>query len=298
MDFTHPGELAAMATAVLWTGSAVFFETAGRRIGSLNVNLLRLLLASGFLAVQGLVVHGRALPLDAPLEAWGWLSLSSLAGFVIGDLCLFRALVVIGARLSMLIMALAPLMTSLFGWAALGETLSGTQFLGMMVTLAGIAWAVLETGNGDGLTGPGKWKGVALALLGAAGQAGGLVLSKLGLADWHDPFAAAQIRVLTGVAGFTLILTAIHWWPKFALALKDRRGVAFTTAGAIVGPFLGVSMSLLAVQLTQAGVASTIMATTPVLILPVVIFVKRERVSPRAAFGAVMAVAGVAVLFW
>ena len=296
MTLSHPGELAAMATAVLWAGSAVSFESAGRRIGSLPVNLIRLALASVFLALWGLIVHGRPLPLDAPPEAVGWLAASAVAGFVIGDLCLFQALVLIGTRLSMLVMALAPPIAAMIGWAALGESLSALQAGGMAVTLAGVAWAVLEVRPGSAVPRRDRVRGVALGLLGAVGQASGLVLSKFGMELWDDPFGAAQVRAIVGVAGFSVVFAFVGWG-RVGRALRDARGLAWTAVGSVFGPFLGVAMSLLAVRLTHVGVASTIMATTPVLVIPVVVLLGRERVSPRAVGAAVLAVAGVAMLF-
>jgi drug/metabolite transporter (DMT)-like permease len=296
--WSHPGEIAAVATAFLWTGSAVSFEIAGRRVGSLNVNLLRLVLACAFFALQGLAFHGRLLPLDADPSAWLWFSASALAGFVIGDLALFRALVLIGARLAMLLMALSPPLTALLSWVALGEDLTAVQVAGMALTLGGIAWAVLETPtDGRVVAGRGRWLGVLLGVAGAAGQAVGLVMSKVGTRTLDDPFAAAQIRALTGLAGFAVIFTLARQWSGVAGALKDRRGMGILAIGAICGPFLGVSMSLLAVRLTATGVASTIMSTTPILVIPAVVVLHRERVSVRAVGGALLAVVGVAMLF-
>jgi drug/metabolite transporter (DMT)-like permease len=137
---------------------------------------------------------------------------------------------------------------------------------------------------------------VLLGLGGALGQAVGLVLSKFGMRD-YDPFAATQIRVLAGSLGFALVFSVVGVWPRVAQALRDRRAMLHTSLGAIFGPTLGVSLSLLAVQYANTGVASTIMALTPVLILPAAVLSRRERISPRAVLGALIAFGGVAVLF-
>ncbi|HOX45669.1 MAG TPA: DMT family transporter [Myxococcota bacterium] len=292
------GELAALGTATCWTVTALAFEAAGRRVGSLAVNLLRLALAAGIYSLFGLANRGLALPTDASAHAWLWLSLSGLVGFTLGDLCLFRALVLVGARLSMLIMALVPPLTALLGWVFLGEALTWLDGLGMLLTLVGVGWVVLERRPPDprGADPRARWSGLALALGGAAGQAVGLVLSKHGMGE-YDAFAASHIRVLAGLGGFVLLFTACGLWGRLRPAFKDRRAMAQLGLGALFGPFLGVSLSLLAVQHTQAGVAATLMALVPVLVIPAAWLLRREPVTLRALAGACIAVAGSAFLF-
>jgi drug/metabolite transporter (DMT)-like permease len=317
------GELAALATAGCWVITALSFEAAGKRIGSLSLNLIRLTMAMVPLCLWGLVSRGHALPLDAAPSAWAWLSLSGLVGFTLGDLCLFRAFVLIGPRLATLIMASVPVWTSLFGFVFLDERLHGRELLGISLTVAGIAWAVSqrqappraasaqnqqppaaatqtssETSSETGSK-VSRWRfassGIALAVAGALGQAVGLVLSKHGMAD-YDPFAATQIRVLAGIAGFGVVITLWRWWPRVREAVRDTKAMGPTALGAVFGPFLGVGLSLLAVQLAPTGVASSMMATTPILMLPVS-WIRGEKFGWAGALGAVIAVAGVAVLF-
>lgn len=297
MTFSHPGEVAALATAMCWTVTALAFEFAGKRIGSLTVNLIRLALGFVFLTVMVTIRRGIVFPIDASPGAWAWLGISGLIGFAFGDLCLFRAFVMIGSRLSLLLMSLVPPMTAIIGWLVLRESLTLEEWVGMALTVSGVAWVVLEkTPDPDGSKAKGLWIGVLLGLGGALGQALGLVLSKLGMGD-YDPFAANQIRILAGILGFCVIFTALRWWPRLVEAVTHREAMSRTALGALFGPFLGVSLSLVAVQHTSAGVASTIMALPPVMILPITIFAHRERVSARSAAGALLAFAGTAVLF-
>jgi drug/metabolite transporter (DMT)-like permease len=293
------GEVAALATAFFWAGSAVAFEAASKRVGSVPVNLLRLVVAFVLLAAFGLLFHGRALPLEAPPDAWLWLSLSGLVGFTLGDLCLFRSFVLVGARRSLLLMCLAPPMTAILGYLFLGEGLSATKLFGMALTVGGVAWTVLE-GHRDPDTRSSEGRhrawGIVLAVGGALGQAGGLILSKQGMVDFAEPFGAAQIRVLAGALGFAVAFTFAGVWPRVATATKDLRALALLGAGAVCGPFIGVSLSLLAVHNTEAGVASAIMSVTPILMLPVDHF-RGQHVSMRAVAGTLLAVGGVVVLF-
>lgn len=297
MSFPYAGEMAALGTAGCWTVTSMAFEAAGKRIGSLALNGIRLALAVLLLTGWCWVERGQPLPLDASGHAWFWLSLSGVIGFAFGDLCLFKAFVEIGARLSMLMMSLVPPITALGAFLIMGEHLAGLEWLGMGLTIAGVSWVVLERRKGkSGLPSRPPLKGILLGLGGAAGQALGLVLSKYGMGD-YDPFAATWIRVLAGLVSFVLIYCAIGWWPKVITALRHRSGMAFAGLGAFFGPFLGVSLSLVAVQLTHTGVAATLMALVPVLILAPAHFIAKEHVSLRAVAGAVLAVAGSAMLF-
>jgi drug/metabolite transporter (DMT)-like permease len=300
------GQLAALGTAGCWAVSALAFAAAGRRVGVLPLNLIRLVMALGFLIMAAWVLRGLPLPLDASPRAWGWLAVSGLVGFLFGDLCLFRSYVLIGPRLASLMMSLAPLLTALIGWRVLGELLSGRDALGMALTVGGIAWAVLDErdpapslAEAAPAATPASRRlaaGLALGFLGALGQAGGLVLSKLGMGG-YDAVAATQVRVIAAIAGYALFVAAARGWPRVASALRDRRALAFTAVGAFFGPFLGVSLSLFAVRHTVSGVAASIMALQPVLIIPLVVLLHRERVGIGGIAGALVAVAGVALLF-
>ena len=295
--------MAALGAAGLWAFTALSIDQAARRIGSLTVNLIRLVQAFCFLCLVSWIVRGVPLPVDASRHAWGWLALSGLVGFVFGDLCLYRSYLVIGPRLSTLMMSLVPLLTTIIGWLALGEVLSPRQMFGMFLTVGGIGWAVLERSKSwtalpaTPTDRPGvPLSGLALAFGGALGQSGGLVLSKIGIGE-YNAFAATQIRVLAGITGYTLMFFVLRWWPNVRTGLRDRRALGFSALGAFFGPCLAVSLSLIAIHSTLAGVAASIMALTPVLIIPLVVLLRREHVGVGGVLGALVAVSGVALLF-
>ncbi|MCY2926935.1 MAG: DMT family transporter [Planctomycetota bacterium] len=293
---SHAGELAAGATAFMWVASAVAFARAGKDIGSLTVNVLRMAMAGVLYCLLGTAM-GRPLPLDAPAAAWGPLAASGLLGFFLGDLCLFEAYVLIGPRRSLLILALVPAISAILAMPALGETLTIRQWLAMGVTLAGVAWVILERRQADdALPHRHRVLGVILAILAAFAQAGGTVLSKIGMRCGYDPLGASHIRMLTGLAAFLVLITVLGRWGDVAAACRRRKPMLQVALGATTGPFLGVWLNLIALSLAAVGVVNTIIATNPVLILPAAILLDRERVSPRAWAGAVVAVAGVAWL--
>jgi drug/metabolite transporter (DMT)-like permease len=300
---SHIGEVAAILTAVFWTVTALSFEAASKRIGSLAVNLFRLLVGFVFLCIFTYFYRGFLFPVDAGRDTWLWLLLSGLVGFVFGDLCLFQAFVVIGARISMLIMALAPPITVLISWIILGETMTLWNFAGMAVTMTGIAIVVLtRDARGDNIRNivPLKFNfplwGLLLAFGGAVGQSLGLVLSKYGMKG-YDPFASSQIRVLAGIFGFSVIVTMMRQWKDLGAAVKLRKPMIQLSTGAFFGPFLGVSFSLLAVQHANMGVAATLMSIVPIMIIPPSMLLNKEKVTAKEIIGAIVAVTGVAMLF-
>ena len=298
----HTGEIAALMTAVFWTVTALSFEAASKRIGSLAVNILRLAVGFIILSIFNWIWRGYLLPADASARTWFYLVLSGLVGFAFGDLCLFQAFVVIGARISMLLMALSPPITALIGWIILGETLTLQSWLGMALTFAGIALVVLkrEDTPRNGLIKKVKFSyplwGILLGLGGAVGQGAGLVLSKLGMGD-YNAFASSQIRVLAGIIGFAVLFTFLGSWKNVARGFKNPKALFQLSTGAFFGPFLWVSFSLISVQHTSTGIASTIMSIVPILIIPPSIILFREKVTIKEVAGAFLAVGGVALFF-
>jgi drug/metabolite transporter (DMT)-like permease len=287
-ELSHAGELAALGTALCWTVTVTAFEAAARRIGSIPVNVIRLFQGLLMLSAFTLLTRGNPLPLDAPGRVWLWLSLSGMVGFVLGDVFLFRAFVLIGSRMTMLVYALVPPMTAVLGlrdWA------------GMAVTIAGISMVILTRGErgrrGIRLSQP--LTGILFAFLGAVGQASGLVLSKYGVGS-YDAFGATQIRILAAFVLFCTAFVSRGFRRRIAAGLGDRRALTVIALGAFFGPFIGVSLSLVAIKHVETGIASTIMALVPVFLIVPAVALYRQRIRPREVMGALVAVAGVALL--
>lgn len=297
----HAGELAALSTAFCWTITALTFSQAARKLGALTMNLIRLVFAFFFLGVLGLITRGQFLPLDASLHNWIWLGVSGLVGLVFGDFCLFSSYLYIPARIAALIMALAPPIAAFTGWLLFGETLTMLHLTGMALTLSGIALVVLQrpdsqTENPSNNRFKHSGKGIWLAIGGAVGQGVGLVLSKFGM-NSYDAFAATHIRIMAGIVGFSVLFTLLNNWVNVRPALANKSGMRDVFIGSIFGPFLGISLSLLSVQYTSSGVASTIMAIVPVLIILPAVLIYKERVTWMEILGALISVAGVGIMF-
>jgi drug/metabolite transporter (DMT)-like permease len=293
----HIGEFAALGVAVVWTITAMAFEQASNKIGSLNVNLLRLPIAFLLLCFFTFLTRGHALPADATSHHWFWLTLSGLVGYVIGDLFLFKAFTYIGSRFSMLLMTIVPPVAAFISWIVFHESLTIYSFLGMVLTLGGIALAV--NSHKDKATNQFSKKsilGIIFAVGGALGQAGGLILSKVGMQN-YNPFASSQIRIIAGIIGFTLIIIFMGRLKGLLPALKNKSGMKALFIGAFFGPFIGVSLSLFSIQHTNAGIASTIMSIVPILIIIPSVYMFKQKVTFAEVVGAILSVAGVALFF-
>ena len=289
---SHIGEIASILTAVCWTLSALFFQSAGAKVGSLSVNIIRIFLGILFLGVTTFFTRGMFFPMDATPYNWFWLGLSGVVGFFLGDLFLFKSYTLIGSRTSQLIMSLAPMITAIIGWLFLSEILPVKSILGIIVSISGIMIAV--AGKKLKLNIP--LKGFLYALGGALGQAVGLVLSKKGMGD-YDAIAATQIRAIFGFVCFFLLVTFLKRWRRVSLAVKDRTSMKSITLGAVFGPFVGVTLSLYAVQHTHTGIAATLMALVPIFIIVPSAIMFNEKITARQVIGAVISIAGASIFF-
>ena len=307
------GELISLGVACSWTVTALFAEIGSKRLGSLQLNVLRMLLSLVMLGTTLWYFTGSPVPVYAGGKAWFWLSLSGFVGYLLGDYCLFNSYVIIGSRFGQLFMTLAPPTAAIAGWIVLGEKMQLQGVLGMLVTLSGIGISVLNRGGSDG---KGKFslklplKGVLFGIGAGIGQGIGLVLSKVGMNFYEAaipatetdvanmlPFASTFFRAVTGALGFLGVMIFQKKLGTLAVAVKDRKGMNAAFWATFTGPFIGVSLSLMAVRYTEAGIASTLMALTPVFILWPAHIIFGQKVTLKEVIGAVISVAGVSLFF-
>lgn len=262
----YTGEIAALATAFFFAMTALIFTSTGRSVGSQVTNRMRLLIALIYLVALNIVLFQEPLPFSADASHWVWLGLSGIIGLSLGDAFLFQSYVSVGPRLGSLLLSLAPIFGSIIAWIFLDEILSVLQITGIVLALAGIAWVVLAHEEPPGTPDGNTRRGVVFGMLAALGQATGLIFSKQGMSGNFPPLQANAIRMLAAV---------IFIWAWAALegrarsTIDDVRGkpriIGLLALGAFVGPVLGVSSSLFAIQHAEIGVASTLMVSTPVL---------------------------------
>ena len=290
------GELSALLTALLWSGTSIAFTEASIRVGSVTVNMTRLILALVYLLITILLMGGT--PHLSGTQVLN-LSISGLIGLVFGDTYLFKAYQHIGARISMLMMSLAPPISAVLAYFVLGETVSLLGILGILITITGIALVVLTRKENPTSDYKISKVGIFYAFLGAVGQAAGLIFAKLAFNEGEiDGFTATFIRIFaSALVMYPVLLLANVYRPPIKTYLKNKKAFVFTVVGSIIGPYLGITFSLIAIKYTKIGIAATLMATVPIIMLPLVRYYYKEKLSASSVIGAVLAVAGIAILF-
>lgn len=324
------GETIALFVAVSWTITALFAEVASKRIGSLPLNVIRMVFSLCLLAITLWLTMGAPYPRFADSSTWFWLMFSGLVGYVIGDYCLFRGYILIGSRFGQLFMTLSAPTAAIMGFLTLGERMGWMAILGMCVTLVGIGMSVLSKQSSaesheSSLQLKLPLKGILFATGAGLGQGVGLVLSKIGLEHYSQaltaqsltmdyvptdaclalplyltiPFAATMIRAVIGLAGFSIAQLAFtqQGFSTLKKAFCDKTSVLCALASTTFGPFVGVSLSLMATQYTSTGIAQTLMALTPVFILLPAHLIFHQKVTPREVVGAIVSVVGVCLFF-
>ena len=302
------GELLSIGVAFSWTATALLSEFGSKRMGNLTLNLMRMLITLVFSAIMFWIIGGTPLPAGASNEAYMWMMLSGLVGYVIGDFCLFQCYIIIGSKFGQLFMTLAPIAAAITAWLTLGQEIRPQAILAMVVTLVGIAISVLGRGDGHKLSLKLPLAGVLFAIGAAVCQGVGLVLSKIGmnhyeaslttpLEGWLLPFHANFFRCVAGTIGFTLLMALREGFAPFRKGLQDRQGMTAAVATTIFGPFVGVGASLLAIQYTAAGIASTLMALTPIIIILPAWWLFKQPITIKSILGALISVIGVSLFF-
>ncbi len=322
------GEIISIGVAVAWTATALFAEVGSKRMGSLPFNVARMTFSLIFLALTLWLVMGAPYPRFADGGTWVWMLLSGLVGYVIGDYCLMQGYIFIGSRFGQLFMTLSAPTAAITGWLFLHERMRPLAIMGMVITLTGIAMSILSKDTGSEqrhIRFKLPPKGIFFAVMAGVCQGFGLVLSKIGLLHYHAaveaagmtqtavfegalmplpvsvtvPFAATLIRTYIGLVGFLLALCLFSkgWKEQLRHAARDRKAVWCAIASTIFGPFVGVSASLLATQYTSTGIAQTLFALTPILIIAPAALLFHQKVTVSEVIGAVVSVGGVCLFF-
>lgn len=290
------GESAALLTALLWSATSIVFTEAAIRVGPIYVNVTRMFLALTYLTVTLLIMNIR---IDLSLNQILNLTISGFAGLVIGDTFLFKAFRSIGARVSMLMMALVPPMSAFMAFFFLGERLSFLGVIGIVITVFGIALVVLKREEKPTSNYKIDYTGIFYAFIGAAGQAVGLIFAKHAFNEGEiSGFLASFVRIASAVIIiYPLALLTNRYKNPIRLYMKDKRAFVFTAIGSVIGPYLGITFSMIAISNAKVGIASTLMATVPIIMLPMVRYYYKEKLSWISILGAVIAVSGIAILF-
>ena len=290
------GEIAALSAAVLWGGTTLAFESAGHRVGAFATNLWRIVFGMIFLCIALFITTGHVFPFQASGEQIMWLGLSGIVGLAIGDGALFACLVILGARRATLLLSLAPAFATVLAWIFLDEHLGMMALTGIALTLVGIYWVMSEKNVPDKVHGS-LWLGILTGVLAALGQAVGVILVKFGFRTEIDALSATILRMAPAAIVLWLAGLIVGRGPVLLEVMRNRRVAKLIIIASISGPFLGVWLSIVAVKYTAAGIASTLLATVPIVVIPVIIIVQKTVPSVRAILGTIIAIVGIAFIF-
>jgi drug/metabolite transporter (DMT)-like permease len=294
----YSGEIAGLLTSLFFAANAVFITRAGELVGSVIVNRTRVVFALFYLVLLNLVLFHQPFPFSAGSDRWTWLLLSGVIGLALGDAFLFEAYLYVGPRLGMLLLSLSTIFGALEAWMFFGETLRLAQIIGIALTLAGILWVLLEQGDPTRRKLRPSPPGILFGVLAALGQATGLVFSKQGMLGDFSPIQANAIRMLAAVTALLVMMLLQREVGKTVRALQaNPSSVPLLAIAALVGPVIGVSLSLLAVQNTPVGVASVLTSLSPIFMLPVAHYLFKEHLGWQVIAGTLLAMVGVSILF-
>ena len=292
------GQIGALVAALMWGVSSTFFTLGGKRQTHQAVNSIRLLGATLLLGISHILIIGTLIP-DASLYVWLMLGLSGVMGLALGDGLLMWAHIKIGPRLSMLVMSMVPIVTTTFAWFLFDERIEPIKLLAIAITIGAVAWVIMEKADPKAIFKVTKF-GILLAVGGMLGQALQLIIAKDAIENLGGPMpslSATNIRIMWGTAAIWAVAIPGRNIMGFFSAFKDRKFMKYTAFGTVAGPFLGIWASYLAIQFAPVGIASTLMALTPLFMIPISFIVFKEKPTWRALIGTMVALAGVAVIF-
>jgi len=294
MEFA--GEISALATAFCWSITSYAFTNASRRIGALQVNIDRMAFAS-IIIIFIIAIFGISLTLT--FNQVTNLVISAILGLVLGDSFLFKSFQLIGARLGVIMMALVPVLSSVLAFFFLNEVISYLGMFGMLLTILGILIVVIEKNQNTENNISTNKIGIFYGFLGALGQASGLIFAKFAFQGGDlNGFSASFIRLFSAsLIILPLAATFRRYKNPVRIYSKDSYSRKVILIGTIFGPVLGITLSLVAIEYTKVGIASTLMATMPIIMLPISRFYFKEKLEWKAVIGAFVAVVGAAIIF-
>jgi len=297
----------ALLAALIFSWTSVFFTSASQRLGVTTVNLVRLPAGALCLAVSHLVLTGRWWPAEMAAPEHFWVGLSGVIGLAIGDSALFKAFTLVGPRRSMTLMALAPVFTVITAWILIGEQLGVQAIIGTCVVILGVVVATQgkDEGGGQFRALPAKVlrTGFLLALVASAGQGLGSTFAKVGMTGSDatsaglDPLGATLVRTTWAAALYWLVVLPRQNLRQLGSRLRDQRGVLALMVAILMGPFISVWISLVAIKHTEAGIAQVFLGMVPIFVILPAWVVYRDRPSVYSLTGVIVAVGGGALLF-
>lgn len=288
------GEAAALLAAFVWAISSVIWSRAGRRVPPLELNLVKGIVGCLLLATTLALTGGLFVGVDP--RAVVLLALSGAVGIALGDTAYFEAINSLGPRRALLLSMLAPPLAGILAWISLGEKLRPAAWAGMALTILGVAWVITEGFHGEQWGASRKLRGVVMGCAAACAQAVGAALSRAAFTQTNvGALFSALVRMSAAVVMLLIWIPFVRSKGKWTIH-HPLEVWKLVLAGTFIGTYMGISLQQLAFKHASAGVTQTLLSTSPLFILPIVVW-RGERVSARAVGGVLIALAGIAMLF-
>lgn len=303
------GELIAILTTLCWSLGIFPFTEAAKRIGAGPLNQYRLLLAWIIISVILFFFNDlNIIQLFATPQPYHYifLGLSGIIGFSIGDYCSFTSFKLLGPKLGSLYTTFAPGAALIIGYVALNETINFIGIIGILTTIGGVIWLTFSKKDAYEASKIGykrDRKGIIYGIIGALCQGTGLVLSKYGMDYYSEKLPtmhAVWIRLLFAfIAAFvvSILLGKLKSNSK-PIFTNEKNNLPFLFLGTLLGPVMGVTLSLMAIQQLEVAVAQTIFALLPLFVLPISLIVYKEKITLQSVFACFIALTGVLLLIW
>ncbi len=303
------GEVIAVLTTLCWSLGIFPFTEAAKRIGAAPLNQYRLLLAWIIISVILFFSNDlNIIQLFTTPQSYHYifLGLSGIIGFSIGDYCSFTSFKLLGPKLGSLYTTFAPGAALIIGYIALNETINFIGLIGILITIGGVIWLTFSKKDAYEASKIGykrDQKGIIYGIIGALCQGTGLVLSKYGMDYYSEKLPtmhAVWIRLLFAFAGAFIISILFGKLKSNSKPIftNEKNNLPFLFLGTLLGPVMGVTLSLLAIQQLEVAVAQTIFALLPLFVLPISLIVYKEKITLQSVFACFIALTGVLLLIW
>lgn len=289
------GEFFALFTAISWTFSSLTFGKISKEYDTQVANFLRVTIGTimvGFVCLFG--SRHLFLPTDVTWENLKIISLSGFIGMFLGDLFLFKAYNMIGARVTMLIMALSPIIVSIIDFLFLGVTLYPIQIFAILITCLGIILVIFKTEDKKISLGF-SVKGLLYAFLATLGQSLGVILTKLG-STTYDSLATSQIRLGVAIFFFGAVVLYERKARETIKMITSKKALSLLLIGTFFSVF-GIAALIEAFKSANASIASTISSTSPIIMIPCSILFYKEKIRKNEIIGAIISVVGLSIFF-
>lgn len=306
----YPGEVAAITAAFLWALSSMVYSLLGKKIPPLQLNFLKGIIAIALLIIT--ILWQGNISVDLPLLPVVFLALSGILGIGLGDTAYFSALNNLGARRTLLMDNLSPVMSAFVAFIFLGEQLTVNSWCGILLTLLGVAWVISERSPLSTQSDRTWSKGIFWGIISALSSSVGAVLSRFALVESDiSPLWSTLIRIASGNAIVWLLLLKSPFGSKQVALDKNNkqtntsnqspnylslRLLGIITLTAFGSTYLGIWLQQISLKFAPTGIAQTLLATSPLFIIPIAA-IRGEKITLRGILGVAIALVGIGLLF-